>query len=108
MNEMGNAVSDLWGDFNSIKSKLKDAEEYYYSGDYDEAVSKYSEAKELYYSLEDEVGKRKTEAGGIPWALIIISVVIIAVCIVIFILYKFGFMENKWEKLKKKWSRPYY
>jgi parallel beta-helix repeat protein len=108
MNEMGNAVSDLWDDFNSIKSKLKDAEEYYYSGDYDEAVSKYSEAKELYYSLEDEVGKRKTEAGGIAWFLIIIAVAIIAVCIVIFILYRFGFMENKWKKLKKKWSKPYY
>jgi uncharacterized membrane protein YvbJ len=87
---------------------LKDAEEFYYSGDYDEAVSKFSEAKELYSSLENEIEERKREAGGVPWVLIIISIVIITVCIAVFILYKFGFMESKWEKLKKKWSRPYY
>ncbi len=108
MNEMGNVASDLWDDFNSIKSKLEDAKQYYYSEDYDEAVSKYSEAIDLYYSLEDNVEKRKTEARGIPWLLIIIAITIIAVCIVVFILYKFGFMESKWEKLKKKWAKPYY
>lgn len=108
MNEMGSAVTDLWNDLDLIKNILSETRNYYYSGDYDQAVSKYSEAEDLYYSLKDEVEKRKTEAGGIPWLLLIVVIVVIVVGVAIFLVYKLGFMENKWERLKKKWAQPYY
>ncbi|MGC8812385.1 MAG: NosD domain-containing protein [Candidatus Aenigmatarchaeota archaeon] len=108
MSEMGSRVNDLWSELQSIKTILSEARSYYYSGDYQQAISNYSEAKSLFDSLKEEVERRKTEAGGIPWTLIVVVLIVVFGGVVVFFLFKrFGWEKSKWERLKKKWSTYY-